>query len=391
MHDEPTGNKIIELFAKFAPTEYSKVLLESLTLQSFSRTLAVQLLEEIHSGTPNWWMTRPKDAFLLGVLLLDTKDEQRAHEVFSSMEHQLIVDFVIQFRTRVFLREEPLSQFLKKYFPLCLIEILVRLYDGTTEPLTLFDGKYQLFYLCAILVKTGAKQDPMFYKICEQLFYTFIHAKEETIETTDDEEWLTFLAYCENLKKYRLEWLDDCTPFQVHQIVNEESDNEGEMDETELSYEQKSCIQVQSLLCFLLSCCPPELFEQFLKDIPNDFLGAFSLRVLCLVGAKRLDEAIDLIVSDNQAVNGLFAFGLEHCKSFENWVLVANKLAKSLKEPNENARQAYEHVLWHLASVTEPSQFLTVLPMDGNIRFYERFITHSYSSEVARQLQLQIK
>lgn len=322
------------------------------------------------------------------------------------MERQLIVDFVIQFRERVFLRHTPLSQFLRKYFPKCLIEILIRLFDGNQDPDIDFivqqlsnDRKHLQYYLCSILVKMNRKDDVLFKTMAEKLFLSYLECLrdnqnviDENSVDDDDTEWMTYLSIYAQLKKYRYDWLDDCTPFPLSYELDSDISDERDVDEIDLNDQQRTLIDAQSLLCFLLLHCDSQMFEAFLKQLPNDqILGVFSLRILCLIGSHQIERAVQLIVNDVKAINGLFAFALEHCKEFLHWKSVVEKLTQLLQnniqddKHEENARIAYDHVLWHLASITNPDQFLQLLPRNGAVKFFERFITHCYSCQCSRQ------
>jgi hypothetical protein len=215
------GNRILDLYAKYAPYKLSTVILES-NLVSYSQPLAIQFLEDIaKSEESGWQQVRPKDAFALGLLLLDTNMVEKATQVFASIEPHCIVEFAMENpslflpnkqpqqstnkpskRSLLFdddeeeqngsthnqpsqqvMRHVALARMLLSKFPWCLLEILVRLRDkipmedaltmltfdhhstnpSSTDILNLSNSKHnilQQIYLSCLLTSTSRDHHP---------------------------------------------------------------------------------------------------------------------------------------------------------------------------------------------------------------------------------------
>ncbi|KAL0484328.1 Hps3 [Acrasis kona] len=432
LQDESTGDLILKVFSEYSPNDFSQALLESSVLQKFSRSGAITLLNKMY-GENQWWLTRPKDAFLLGLLYVDLGALDKASMVFSEMDDHLIVDFCVQFKDRVFRHHTSLQKFLLDTRPECFVEIFVRLFEGNSADQIEFDSVFKMFthkkdsnmlqyFIGALITKVQDRKSELFAMLCEKLFSSYlfvlgdltqsdasqqpkpiINKSSEELETSqineDDDEWATFRSLYMRLVDNRYDWLDDCTPF-VYQSDLDQVEGSEQVPPifSDLTMSQQALVGAQSLLSFLIrDGGQSELFNKINKTWGEHTFGRFSLKILCLVGTSNIDSAVYNMVNNVNAVKGLFAFALEHCNKFPHWSIVSSKLLDVLKKDNLQpehvnvAKLAYEQVLWHMASSFEPNQLLSTLPKNGSLSFFSKYLNHCYSCQCSRDCANRIR
>eukprot|EP00002_Diphylleia_rotans_P009512 TRINITY_DN1984_c0_g1_i1.p1 TRINITY_DN1984_c0_g1~~TRINITY_DN1984_c0_g1_i1.p1 ORF type:complete len:1250 (-),score=247.24 TRINITY_DN1984_c0_g1_i1:268-4017(-) len=131
-----------------------------------------------------------------------------------------------------------------------------------------------------------------------------------------------------------------------------------------------------------------------LDSTASSFSGKWRASLLCLPIAGRLDEALGLVAT--KSMSSVLDFAKYCCHTAAEWKSVLNLLIEchekntGSKELATSARSSLCSTLDHLTRIMLPSEFLQILPKNGNLAFYlpyiQRAIQHNKALDIRRAI-----
>lgn len=158
--------------------------------------------------------------------------------------------------------------------------------------------------------------------------------------------------------------------------------------------------KMEGLLCSVLPRDNEKisrLLEQKLTDIHYK-----QVLYLCYAVTNRLSLAIEQILLLRPSV--LLDYAKQFCTTVDHWRIVLNTLVQIIlqqqsttTQPSQLAQREYEYIrlyeslIEHTATVFSPSDFLTLLPEHGNLKFFLPYIERCFRNHYANELILKIR
>lgn len=123
--------------------------------------------------------------------------------------------------------------------------------------------------------------------------------------------------------------------------------------------------------------------------------GQLTLLVLCMTAMRQLSRAFRLMLLVQPGV--VFMYASQYCKNLGDWKILVDTLLASVRVRTEDGddngspvstlhRPILERTLWHLSTQLKPDQFLSLLPRDGNSRYFMPFISRCFAHQTTHGL-----
>lgn len=160
----------------------------------------------------------------------------------------------------------------------------------------------------------------------------------------------------------------------------------------------------QGLICYFsqfLSTNRTEIFSQFVEVIQiheGKFIGFDNLKLLCMMGSKQFKQAIERLLillghgkQEDDALDVLFGFIESRCSTLNDWKDVLDLIFSHLRgheQANHDASHSVspmflysllDRILKLLAHSCTPDDFLPLIPRNGSMNFFYRYIQMCFS------------
>ncbi|KAG2382644.1 hypothetical protein C9374_005224 [Naegleria lovaniensis] len=168
----------------------------------------------------------------------------------------------------------------------------------------------------------------------------------------------------------------------------------------------------QGLICYFVqfvSTNRMEIFSQFIEiiqDHEGKFIGFDNLKLLCMMGSKQFKQAIERLLiilgqekHQDHSLDVLFGFIESHCSSLSDWKDVLDLIFSHLKEYEQEKLSTLvdsvdashstaptflyallDRILKLLARSCTPDDFLPLIPKNGSMKFFYRYIHLCFSN-----------
>lgn len=355
--DQKVGNFIIDLYKKHSPSLLSKVILDS-NLQTYDQLKVIEFFENLK-------VIKIMDEISLFLLYIDNGKLDQAKKLFEKLDHKNFIDYCISnpklFNTDLILKKEDfdnlaktvrkgipfeyvpsLGFYLLYYFPITLLEILLKI------PKFFKPEKAKILLECShqILLETYLENFTEYHEELTHLYLNDLAFQKKLIV-----EGLNLDKFKQNFYDKRPKWIKD--------YDNELIENPFINDETYLKHVERN---LQGIIQ------SNENYQKILNDFKDNFKGKFIIQIIC--DKDNILNNCKLILDENPLM--LISFVKNSIFQIEDWLIIMNLLNEKVKK-NEHI-EIYENILLYLSKIYEPSKFLTLIPMNGNLDYFYKFL-----------------
>ncbi|KAH9513583.1 hypothetical protein Btru_033421 [Bulinus truncatus] len=442
---ESTSNTILKIYASSAPEKLSKVILLS-NMKSFTTEMAYHYLKTwLSMKSSNSQTHSTIDKLAMVQMQLALCDVEHACSQLMSMHKQSLIDICSSHLDLIcenMITFTPLAQLMRQHMANTLLEVLVEMLNkcviSLDSLLSLLDSQSEYSYNSHMrevleLILMDSTRIFLFDEAVHKLCKVYIAKLKEKNQPTPRQISVSgqqkfSLPQGDGYFAARFAWLDYLPPFhdpdrisrpcvklEIKQIPSQGS-RTSSIPVTSITKQatserchccscNESLLKLQSLLCsprlttdlatFVLAKLEDPRTEDLAeRSDETDYLD--SIKLLCLTKLD-IDKATEQIVEKYPIVAGSFAaccfkgnlemyiYLLRHMES----------IIKKIKETPDSLDEeifvkSYKDLLARLAETFTPSQFLELLPSDGNIFFLLPFICSSLNLEHVNKLKRKI-